>query len=201
MPLSMLSVRIITTAVKEPKMPKDLEMLESLTQMEEYVEERRRDYEEKLQNLDRILCDKQQLEMALSDSAIPVIKQALQAELREKTQFLSLRHHETGLAKRKVEELDAYMQSRKRSREPRQIEDLDARATYKLLERNLERMQGNPARLHLMLERHLDILHTQTLAELSEQLDVEAQGREDRIAEIKQRHEDAIEDAEDEPLY
>ena len=182
-------------------MPKDLEMLESLTQMEEYIEEKRRDYEEKRLNLDRILGDKQQLEMALKETAIPVIKQALETELRDKTQFLSLRRQETEIARRKVEELDAYMESRKRSSEPRRIEDLDVRATYQLLERNLERMQGNPTRLHLMLERHLDILDTQTLAELSTQLAVEADTREGRIAEIKQRHQDAIEELEDEPLY
>lgn len=185
---------------KEPKMPKDLEMLESLTQMEEYVELQRRDYEEKQLHLDRILGDKQQLEMALKETDIPVIKQALETELRDKTQFLSLRRQETEIAKRKLEELDTYMESRKRSSAPRQIEDLDARATYQLLQRNLERMQGNPNRLHLMLDRHVDILDAETLAELSTLLGVEAKTREDRIAEIKKRHLDTLEELEDEPL-
>ena len=182
-------------------MPKDLETLESLTQMEEYVEEKRQDHEKKRQNLERILSEKKQLQTAITQNEIPVIKQALEAELRDKVQFLSLRQAETEIAKAKFEELDAYIKSKKRFTEPFQIEDLSVTATYELLERNLTRLQGNPVRLHLMLERQLDILDTETLAELSQQLKVKASTREGCIAEIKQRHEDALEEADDKLLY
>eukprot|EP00118_Oscarella_pearsei_P003121 m.13048 g.13048 ORF g.13048 m.13048 type:complete len:656 (+) comp24460_c0_seq2:146-2113(+) len=167
-----------------------------IAKLKEDVKETREVWEQRRQVYDSLLADIQQLQLAINDEDAPaIIKSTLEEEKKSKVQNVSVMADELVISRQRYASAEEALATQTTTESCSLIDDLDEETTYSFLLDNLKRTRREePDKLHLMLKRHLDILTSETLEKLAEKLDVTATDREERVQEIKKRHEDAFAD-------